>query len=598
MCGIVAVRGTDAGRSALRALRELEYRGYDSAGIGIVGDDEHIRIARAVGPLDALVKHVQIMPGFLDAPGRLAIGHTRWATHGHVTVNNAHPLIDCAGRIAVVHNGMLDNAADLALELTAAGHRLTSDVDSELIAHLIEEELAKRSDPSIAVREALGRLEGTWAIAALIGGVDAVLLARRRSPLLVRGTARRWIAASDVVALAGTSGPIRELNDGDVVELGMRWRWTARHGANGRPRPLRDPRVTATTKVNAMPDATTPARGQATAIEIAEQDAIVARIVDDVLTRQGSQSGWRRLCLSLPTEVSILGCGTSYHAGQVIARTIQALTGVAARAVIASEYDHRPHVLDRLTIAISQSGETADLLSALEGIDSPVMAITNQTWSSLARRADVVVDCHAGCERGVAATKSFTAQVLSGVGVAMAMAHANGASEPAADAARVLRDVPAQFAAANALGCPVAPSELARLAHAPGWMFLGTGSGLAYAAEGALKLKEITYRWAECHPASELKHGPLALVERDTPVIVVDNGARRLASVIAEVAARGACVVRIADPQCAADRGRSAAPWGPLATIPPLQHLAHTLGRLLDRNIDQPRNLAKSVTVL
>lgn len=600
MCGITAVRGSDAGRLALAGLRHLEYRGYDSAGLAVVGDGGHLRVERAAGPLDVLVTQIGEEPQLLDPAGRLAIGHTRWATHGEVSARNAHPLVDCYEHVAVVHNGVLDNAEELRDELRLTGHRIRTEVDSELIAHLVERELGSGADPFVALRKTVARLHGSWAIAMLVDGFDALYLARQRSPLLVRGTPERLVAASDPIATLGVPGPLRALDDGDVVELGRRWRWAGGDGVAQLPPVLDESRRPAPDVDHDRSDATA-AEGQGgpvTAAEIAEQAPLVERLVDEILTHLSTASGWRHVEVPVPNRVLLLGCGTSYHAAQLTARVLRSIAGVPAEARIASEWERCLSDPVDLVIAISQSGETADLLGALDRIDGPVLAITNNIWSSLARRADAVLDCRAGYERGVAATKSFTAQVLVGVGFALAVAHAVDRGDLARAAARSLSHVPGEFAAAEALGSPIGDRLIRRLSAAPGWLFLGTGSGLPYAAEGALKLKEISYRWAQSYPAAELKHGPLALVERGTPVVVIDNGAPRLMNALAEVSARGAYVIKIGGRDVTAPvELPEGAPWGPLHVVPALQHLAVAIGAALGRDVDRPRNLAKSVTV-
>jgi glucosamine--fructose-6-phosphate aminotransferase (isomerizing) len=597
MCGIVATRGRQAGAAALAGLTKLEYRGYDSAGLAVVGDGGRLRIERTVGPLDALVTRIAGNVQLLDPPGRLAIGHTRWATHGAVHVHNAHPLRDCTGRIAVVHNGVLENFTEVRDELRLSGHWFRSDVDSELIPHLIEHEMTLGAEPFDAVRKAVARMQGSWAIAVLVEGLDALLLARRRSPLMLRGTPRQFVVASDPVATMDVPGPLRVLADGDIAELGRRWRWV---GPNGSDRPpairVERSRRVAGTAATAIPR---PAVGHAsTASEIREQHGVATRLVDEILTRCTSPHPWRRFGLPHPERVLLLGCGTSYHAALVTARVLRLVAGLPATAVIASEYDRRFEVPFDLTVAISQSGETADVLTALESIDTPVLAITNNTYSSVARIADAVIDCRAGVERGVAATKTFTAQLLCGTGLALAAAVAVGAGDRADAAARLLARVPDQLAAAEARGNPINDAETRMLARASGWLFLGTGSGVPYASEGALKLKEITYRWAQSYPAAELKHGPLALVQRGTPAVVIDNGAPRLTTTVAEVRARGAEVIVLRGHHgMPSTEFADGPPWGPIDTVPALQYLAVSIANVLGRDVDRPRNLAKSVTV-
>jgi glucosamine--fructose-6-phosphate aminotransferase (isomerizing) len=595
MCGIVAVRGRHSGAETLDRLKVLEYRGYDSAGIAILAADQHVRAERAVGPVDTLAGRVREDDGALGS-GRIAIGHTRWATHGDVSLRNTHPLVDCDGRVAVVHNGILSNADGIRRELVGEGHRFVSDVDSEVIAHLVERGLDLGMTPFEAFEHAVARLAGSWAIAALIAGHNAILVSRSRSPLMVRGTVGRFVVASDVAATSGIRGPLRILDDGDVAELGTAWRWAGPTGEAGPPAVTARRRTSTPRAAGAVygDETTSPT---ATAREIAEQTDMVGRLVDGTMRQSSSGRAWRALGLPRPHRIVLLGCGSSYHACLVTARVLRAIADIPALTFVASEFDHDMTPPYDLTVAVSQSGETADLLEALGGVDTPVLAITNNVHSSIARSADAVLDCQAGLERGVAATKTFTSQVLCGIRLAVAVAHVTGCGPRAIAAAAMLRQLPEKFAVSVALGSPLAADKARRLGAAPGWLFLGTGSGLPYAAEGALKLKEITYRWAESYPAAELKHGPLALVGEGTPAVVVDNGSPQLTATVAELRSRGAEVITVRPIDGAQADAAGAPPWGPLETMPTLQYLALSVATVLGRDIDRPRNLAKSVTV-
>jgi glucosamine--fructose-6-phosphate aminotransferase (isomerizing) len=337
--------------------------------------------------------------------------------------------------------------------------------------------------------------------------------------------------------------------------------------------------------------------------EIAEQTTVAARIVDALGEGVADGSLWRDLNVAAPERVRVLACGTSLHAGMVIGRVLEIVGGVPARTVVASEGAESVVEPGTMTLAISQSGETADVLQALERVDSAaVVAITNTMHSTLARQADAAVNCQAGPEIGVAATKTFTAQVLTGVALALSALVYGGRLSPA-QARRytaLLANVPAQLAAADAVAAEVIPKLAQWLAPAPGFLFLARNGGVPYAAEGALKLQEITYRWAHAYPAGELKHGPIALIERGTPVVAVDDGNQRLQANLAEVAARGARVIALggegsAVPLLSAER--PVPPWGPLEAVVGLQHLARAVALALGRDVDKPRNLAKSVTV-
>lgn len=595
MCGIVAVRGRHSGAEALDRIKTLEYRGYDSAGIAVLATNHHLYAERAIGPVDTLLDRVRGHDGPSIPSGRLAIGHTRWATHGGVSLRNTHPLFDCRDRVAVVHNGILNNASELRDELIESGHRFTSDVDSEVIAHLIEQALDQDVPPFEALQQAVARLSGSWAIAVLVAEHNAVLVARARSPLMVRGTVGRFVVASDAAATVGVRGPLRVLDDGDIAELGAVWRWV---GAAGPDRPPAAVTVRRRSRAQDVRGEVSGAATSATAGEIAEQAELVTRLVNETVRQSSSIRGWRALGLPRPHRIVLLGCGTSYHACLVTARALRMIAAVPSQTCVASEFDPEMMTPFDLTVAISQSGETADLMEALRGIDTPVLAITNNVHSSIARSADSILDCQAGVERGVAATKTFTSQVLCGIRLAIAVAHATGAGSRALTAATMLERLPERFAVNVALRSPVSDDDARRLAASAGWLFLGTGSGLPYAAEGALKLQEITYRWAETYPAAELKHGPLALVGEGTPAVVIDNGAPQLMTTIAELRARGAEVITLGRTTGVADTDTSRdPPWGPIEAVPQLQHLALSIATVLGRDIDRPRNLAKSVTV-
>jgi glucosamine--fructose-6-phosphate aminotransferase (isomerizing) len=599
VCGIVACRGRgDASGFLLEGLRRLEYRGYDSAGIAVTGIDvPDLECVRTVGRVATLAGRVAAV-GPSAALG-IGIGHTRWATHGGVTQPNAHPHRDCTGTIAVVHNGIIDNADELQADLAARGHRFASGVDTEVVAHLLEEEYARTGSLGTATLAVLRRLRGTWALAVTAATSGEVVLASHRSPLVVGSGAGCHVAASDVTALTGTVGSVQVLQDDDVVVLGEDVTWL---DGNGNRVPPRE-------NVRLQWAAEDMERGSYEDFmekEIAEQPSVVARLLERLLPQVADGRLWRDLGLPVPARLRFVGCGTSLHASQVIARTFGALAGVPAEIVVASEFDELvvPGPAEGLlTVAVSQSGETSDVLHALEQARGPVLAITNRPQSSLARRADALLEASAGPEIGVAATKTFTTQVVTGAALAIAFAAATRAmSTP--DAARQglrLGGLPGRLEAAHTASFPVAVALAEELAEARSFFFVSRGAGLPYAAEGALKLKEITYRSAEAIPAGEFKHGPIALVEEGTPVLVVESGDRnRLAGSTAELASRGARIIRIgsgaddAFPVISA----SSSPWGPLEAVLPFQHLARCLAVHLGRDADKPRNLAKSVTVL
>jgi glucosamine--fructose-6-phosphate aminotransferase (isomerizing) len=533
---------------------------------------------RAVGRLDALEKTLAGYTG--PSLNGVGIGHTRWATHGAVTLDNAHPHTDCAGRISIVHNGIIDNAAELRRELR--GHVFRSEVDSEVIAHLVE--LYRSPDIPLreAVRRAVGRLSGSWAIAVLAEGDDHIVVTAHGSPLVVANSCVGRFAASDLSAIIDWVEEFRVLGDGDIVELGDTARWLDANGARVERDVVRAGWRGGDVELGEHPDFMHK--------EIAEQPEMASRILE--LLRPGIATGglWHDRGLPTVHRIRIVGCGTSLHAGMAIGQVFRT-AGIPARLTIASEAGEDVPESGELVIAMSQSGETADVLRALEKTDAPILAITNTAHSTLARRADAVLECHAGPEIGVAATKTFTAQVLAGV--CIALSGLVDAGQLSSDTVRQLVDqldrIPDLLSAADSTAAQMA--ELCpTLTDAVGFLFVARGGGLPYAAEGALKLKEITYRWAQCYPAGELKHGPIALIEAGTPVVVIDDGDYRLAGNIAEMQARGARIIRIGDSD-------SPAPWGPLPVVVQLQHLARGIARHLGRDVDKPRNLAKSVTV-
>ncbi|WP_420367982.1 glutamine--fructose-6-phosphate transaminase (isomerizing) [Curtobacterium sp. L1-20] len=603
MCGIIAARVTDdATPYLLDGLERLEYRGYDSAGVAVrtaTGGTETVRSVSRVGDLRTLV--AARSGAALTGTG---IGHTRWATHGTVREANAHPHADCSRRISIVHNGIVENADRLRANLERQGHVFASDVDSEVIAHLVERALAVDPDLMLAVQIATAQLEGSWAIVVLDARDGRMVAAADRSPLVVARSAHGDFVASDVGAIAAWCETFVPLRDGDVVELGEAWTWSSAGVTVPVPFPTAAPFAAAALDLGDHPDHM--------AKEISEQPAVVSAILDRVARRTADGSAWIGLGLPGFHRLAIVACGSSLNAGQVIATALRGIGGVPTDIVVASEADQAVLGPGTLVVAISQSGETADVLRALDRLEDrhPVLALTNSVHSSLARRADAVLDCHAGPEVGVAATKTFTAQVVVGVATVISALVASGRIDPARASALVaeLTDLPARLEHAATIAADRIPLLVSSLRDASGFLFLGRGAGLPYAAEGALKLKELSYRWAEAYPAGELKHGPLALVDEGTPVVVVDHGEPRLQANIAEARARGGFVITIGGAgsdipalgrRAAGDLawGRSTAPWGPLEAVVPLQMLARELALQLGCDVDKPRNLAKSVTV-
>jgi glucosamine--fructose-6-phosphate aminotransferase (isomerizing) len=602
MCGIVAARtGGPVVPFLIEALELLEYRGYDSAGVSVRAANGLSATSHTTQRVDSLTALFEPWAGSL-LPGT-GIGHTRWATHGAVNRVNAHPHLDCTGRISVVHNGIIENAAGLRRDLESHGHVFTSDVDSEVIGHLVEDGLIVEDDLAMALTAASATLQGSWAIVVLDLETGRLAATAHRSPLVVAAVGDEVYAASDITAIGSRVAQFHALTDGDVVDLSDTPRWFRRGLPSAQPPLLQARAGTASTGFAGFDDH----MGK----EIAEQPEVAARTIDALAPGVADGSLWHGLVLPRFERVAVIGCGTSLNAGRVIASAFERLGGIPSTSFIASEAAETVIEPGTLMIALSQSGETADVLRAVDELDlsrSSLVAITNNEHSTLARRADSVLTCQAGPEIGVAATKTFVAQVVTGVATALSALVATGRMTPGEAARQVddLRRLPDLLAHAIAVSRDVVPAVVDSVLDEPGFLFLGRGSGIVFAAEGALKLKELSYRWAEHYPAGELKHGPLALIQQGTPVVVIDSGERRLESNIAEVEARGGRVIRIGGPGSTVPAlGQSlTAPfpgamdrWGPLESVVPLQVLARELAKALGHDVDKPRNLAKSVTV-
>jgi len=595
MCGIVACRTRRPALDfLLPGLRRLEYRGYDSAGVAVHTTTGEVVRVRSVGRLDSLERRIVSDAG--PVLGGTGIGHTRWATHGAVTEQNSHPHAGCGDEVHVVHNGIIENADELRSDLALRGHVFTSVVDSETVGHLVEEALHEGADLAEAVDKTSARLVGSWALAVLRRGDPTVVVTAHRSPLVVAVNDAGTFAASDMTALAGWSDHVQVVEDGDVVVLGdAHLTWRRADGSRTAPSALA---TSATRDAVELGDAR-----DYMAKEISEQRANAEQIIDRLSDGIVDGTVWRDLGLPPLSRVRFVSCGTSLNAATVVNRVLGRF-GVAGMIAPASELGDAVLEPETLTIALSQSGETADVLRALEVTRgrSPVLAVTNVPSSTLGRSADAVVPLGIGPEIGVAATKTFTAQVLVGTAVMLSgLVYARRVDAATAGVlVERLRAVPAQIADADRLAGEHAEGVVQSFRDAPGYLFVGRGAAVPYAAEGALKLKEITYRWTECQPAGELKHGPIALIDEGTPVVVVDDGHPKLPSNIAEMQSRGACVIGVGGPGSVLPYREGLAeqvPWGPLASVVALQHLARRLALELGRDVDKPRNLAKSVTV-
>jgi len=593
MCGIIACVGTDGAADYLMTgLRRLEYRGYDSVGIAVTVRDGSTAVFRTTKRVESLHALTSAWAG--PQLGDAGIGHTRWATHGGVSVTNAHPHQDCTQRLSIVHNGIIENADELRTELSRTGHGFASEVDSEVIGHLLEDAIAESNDLRDAVSATVRRLTGSWAFVVLDTETGRVVASAHRSPLLVAQSQHGSFFASDISALTDWVDEFRILDDGDTVELAEDLIWLRAGVPTEAPAPIDCPPQ----RSGAQPTD----RDDHMAREIDEQPEAAARILDQISDDIANGALWRSLDLAPFQRLRVVACGTSLNAGQVIGGAVSRFGGLAHSTVVASEAAGSVVETGTLTIAISQSGETADVLRAVaEGPpDGSVLALVNNLHSTLARNVSAVLGCSAGTEIGVAATKTFVCQVLVGTGLVLSALVEFGrlSSKDAAKLVDELRSMPDRLDAAARSAHAVVPGIVGEVRDAGGFIFLGRGAAIPYAMEGALKLKELTYRWAEAYPAGELKHGPLALVEDGTPVIVVDDGDPRLAGNIAEVRARGGHVFTIGRAGSDVEMPLGTlSPCGPLESVVGLQLLAFTLAAELGFDVDKPRNLAKSVTV-
>jgi glucosamine--fructose-6-phosphate aminotransferase (isomerizing) len=607
MCGIVgAIARHDVVPALLEGLKRLEYRGYDSAGLAVLNPGlDRLRVTGRVAELTELARRNRFA-------GSIGIAHTRWATHGAPSERNAHPHV--SGGIAVVHNGIIENHEALRSHLQARGRVFVSDTDTEVIAHLICEKLAVEGDLLAATRAAIAELEGAYAIAVLCDAdPERVIVARNGAPLLLGLGHGQNFAASDVSALLHVTQRVIYLEDGDVAALGV-------------------DRVCVfdqTGKEVARPEHVSQLTSAAVELgpyrhfmqkEIFEQPGAVANTLEMVLNASsispqlfGAEAD---AVLSRADAVLILACGTSYHAGLVARYWIEAVAGLPCTVEIASEYRYRQSVPnpDQLVVTISQSGETADTLAALQHAKAlghrHSIAICNVPESALIRQSDLRFLTRAGPEIGVASTKAFTTQLAVLVLLTMVLGKLRGrlSTEQERDMIRALRHLP--VALQHVLGVE---SEVktwaARFADKQHALFLGRGVHYPIAMEGALKLKEISYIHAEAYPAGELKHGPLALVDRAMPVIAIapnDALLEKLKSNLQEVRARGGELYVFADQGSRVTAGDGlhvirltdhAGLLSPILHTVPLQLLAYHAAVHRGTDVDKPRNLAKSVTV-
>ncbi|MEA2901304.1 MAG: hypothetical protein QOH36_1191 [Actinomycetota bacterium] len=617
MCGIVGVTGGGPALALiLDGLSRLEYRGYDSAGVALVDgagpDGGEVWVRRRAGKLAELAAAV----GDAPAEATTGIGHTRWATHGRPSEANAHPHADCSGGVALVHNGIIENHVELGDELEAAGHTMRSQTDTEVLAHLVEQALADGMGLADAVRASLRRVEGSFAVAVVSAAdPDLLVAARRGSPLVAGRADGATLVASDIPAILPSTREIYILEDDQVVEA--------------RPGELR------VTTLDG--DEVTPVRRHIPYdIEVAEKAGYADFMLKEMHeqpqavreTLRGRTRGGRLTLdelqlsddeLRAVDKVFIVGCGTSYHAGLVAKHAIEHWARLPTEIDVASEFRYRSPVLDAQTliIGVSQSGESLDTMEACRFARSAtnkarVLAVCNVVDASMAREADAVLYTRAGLEIGVAATKTHVAQVVALELLALRLAELRGTLYPEETDLLVesLCRMPALVQQVLD-GADDVFGVAARFADVRDFFFLGRGVGYPVALEGALKLKEISYARAEAYPAGEMKHGPIALIEPGTVVVAVATHGHLQSKImmnVEEVKARGATVIVVANE---GDRVTSAADavltvprvpagaelFSPIVDVVALQLFAYAVAKARGWDVDQPRNLAKTVTV-
>lgn len=607
MCGIVgALARTDVVPLLLEGLKRLEYRGYDSAGVAVLGERGMVR-CRSMGRVAELERRVHQE----QVHGRLGIAHTRWATHGVPSERNAHPHQSRDG-LVVVHNGIIENHEALRHELTEQGYQFESETDSEVIAHLVHAQLGQCHSLSEAFRRALQRLQGAYALALIAASYPELLLAARQgSPLLLGLGEEGTYLASDAAALIAHTRRMLYLEDGDVVEITPQGYRLSNLAGELLDRQEKISQLSPETAELGPYD-------HYMQKEIAEQPRALSDTIEPFLTSFSPRHfGVKAADVFAETrQLLILACGTSYHAALVACYWVEALAGIPCRAEIASEYRYRQSVADptTLVVTISQSGETADTLAALKHAQSLGMvhslALCNVPESALVRQSTLAFLTRAGMEIGVASTKAFTTQLVALFALAVTLAGVRGRLNEASESEyrEALRRLPnkVQHVLNLEVQLRLWAEHFCRKQHA---LFLGRGVHYPIALEGALKLKEISYIHAEAYAAGELKHGPLALVDADMPVVAVapnDVLLEKLKSNLQEVKARGGELFVLADNDShfSAEEGIHVIRLpdhegilSPVVHVVPLQLLAYHTARLRGADVDKPRNLAKSVTV-
>jgi glucosamine--fructose-6-phosphate aminotransferase (isomerizing) len=607
MCGIVGVLGRGPVAPAIvDALKRLEYRGYDSAGVATLEDDGRLERRRAEGKLRNLEAKLAGAP----LAGAIGIGHTRWATHGKPTERNAHP--HAARGLAVVHNGIIENFKALREELAAKGFAFATDTDSEMAALVVEDELKSGKSPADAVYAGLKRMRGAFALVYLFEGRDDLLIgARQGAPLAIGYGEGEMYLGSDALALAPFTDRVAYLEEGD-------WAVVTRAGAeirdaSGAPVQRRIQRSPAGSLLAEKGN-----YRHFMAKEIHEQPEVVGH----TLARYVDMASMRLKPFAWPvdpkalTRITIIGCGTAYMAGLVGKYWLERFARLPVEIDVASEYRYREAPVDAngLAIVISQSGETADTLASLKYLKehgSKTIGVVNVPDSSIARLTDAAAPTLAGPEIGVASTKAFTCQLVALAALAIGVGRARGTLDEAAEAALLAELVAAPGLIAEALKLEHETERIARaIAQSRDVLYLGRGLSFPVALEGALKLKELSYIHAEGYAAGELKHGPIALIDPDMPVIVIapsDGVFEKTVSNMQEVSARGGRIILIGAARAAEEAGVEVEhvlrmpdvgpTFAPIVYAAPVQMLAYHTAVFMGKDADQPRNLAKSVTV-
>jgi len=604
MCGIIGYIGEKPAMPILiDGLRRLEYRGYDSAGVAVM--DDSITLHKTVGRIADLERVVPTV-----SPGTIGIAHTRWATHGGVTEANAHPHLSMDQSIAVVHNGIIENARNLRQRLTETGIEFRSETDTEVIVHLISREIEAGRAPLEAVRRTLALLRGTWGIAVMIHGYDEVICARNGSPLVIGIGDGEMYISSDPHPLSSHTSRVIFLDDGDIAIISRSGVET--HRIDGPADHM------VVTIEDQWVDSNLGDYPHFMLKEIHEQPEAIRQcisgrtLVSEGNARLGGLSLSAKRLRSLP-HVRLIGCGTALYAAQVGRLAIEHLARVPSFAHVASEFRNNDPVIDPKAVyfAVSQSGETADTLAAVKAIqtkDAEVMGVINVVASSIARQCGQGVYIHSGPEQAVASTKAFTNMVAAlnlfalQIGRARDMPRTTGRTM-----VKALRALPEQVQSVIEDEAPYS-AAVKLLKDAKSVLFLGRGFSAPVAREGALKLMEIAYIPCLAYPAGEMKHGPIALLEEGSPVVVIapdDVHRDKTISNIEECKARGARIILIhTEGDVIAEHGDvcftippTEESLSPMLSVVPLQLLAYYTGLALDRDVDRPRNLAKSVTV-